>query len=269
MSEPTASPPEPAAEPPAQPHPAVEPPAVEAAAAEPPPVVEPAARRFRLFPWLTGAGFVLVAAALFWVWQYPALPPLPIEQTEALTRQLATLDARVSRLEQRPSPQVPDLGPLNARIAALEQRPIPQGAAPAAPVPPPPDIAPLQARLTALEQRRPPDLAPMETRIAALEARQTAESQLAARIAALENSQGQLRDDLTRRITASDQASRHLAQVQAAALALAAGQKLGALPGAPPPLARFADANPPTEAALRVDYPPAARAALAAARPST
>ena len=55
--------------------------------------------------------------------------------------------------------------------------------------------------------------------------------------------------------------------VQSASAALAAGQKLGDLPGAPPALARFADTNPPTEAALRLAFPQAARQALAAAHP--
>ena len=51
-------------------------------------------------------------------------------------------------------------------------------------------------------------------------------------------------------------------------MALAAGQKLGDLPGAPPALARFADAAPPTEAALRLAFPQAAREALAVSHPA-
>ncbi len=117
--------------------------------------------------------------------------------------------------------------------------------------------------MTALEQRQPPSLAPLEARIAALEARQPADAQLAARIAALENAEGSIQA----RLAASDKADRRMALVQSAGLALAMGQKLGDLPGAPAALARFANANPPTEAALRLAFPGAAREALAAAHP--
>jgi hypothetical protein len=197
-----------------------------------------------VLPWLTGAGFVILVSGLIWVWQHPAIPSASIEQTEILARQLSALEARVARLEQRPQPQGPDLGPLSTRVAALEQRPVPQGA-PSAPAP---DLAPLEMRLAALEQRQPPNLAPLEARIADLSHRQEA-------------------DEL--RLAANERSARRIPLVQAAGLALAAGQKLGDLPGAPPALARFADANPPTEAALRLAFPPAAREALAAAHPDT
>jgi hypothetical protein len=60
-----------------------------------------------------------------------------------------------------------------------------------------------------------------------------------------------------------------LARVQAATAALHAGQKLGDLPGAPPALSRYAAANPPTEAELRLAFPAVARAAMAASQPNT
>jgi hypothetical protein len=195
-------------------------------------------------PWLTGAGFVILAAGLIWVWQHPAVVPPSTEPTEALAHRLSTLEARVARLEQRPQPQSPDLGPLSARVTALEQRPAPQ-TAPSATVP---DLAPLEMRLAALEQRQPPNLAPLEARIADLSRRQEA-------------------DEL--RLAANEKSARRMPLVQAAGLALAAGQKLGDLPGAPPALTRFADASPPTEAALRLAFPGAAREALAAAHPDT
>jgi hypothetical protein len=56
-------------------------------------------------------------------------------------------------------------------------------------------------------------------------------------------------------------------KLSAAQAALSAGQPLGALPGAPPALARFATAAPPTEASLRANFPQFAAAALAASRP--
>ncbi len=46
-----------------------------------------------------------------------------------------------------------------------------------------------------------------------------------------------------------------MARIQAARAALAAGEPLGPIPDAPPELARFADARPPTEAALRLAFP--------------
>lgn len=236
MSETTDQPPNPAAEPP------------EAPATEP-------AKRPPLLPWLTGAGFLILAVALIWVWRHPALPPVSGDPTDPLARQLSGLEARVSRLEQRPQPQSPDLGPLNARVATLEQRPPPQAAAPA----PAPDLGPLERRVTTLEQRQPPDLAPLEARIAALEnTSRTIESNLSLRMQADEN-----------RLTASEKAAQRIPLVLAATLALAAGQKLGDLPGAPPALARFANTAPPTEAGLRLAFPQAAREALAAAHPAT
>jgi hypothetical protein len=232
MSDTAPEPPEPADEPPAAPF----------------------ATRHRLLPWLTGVGLVILAAGLIWVWQHPAVPPPATEQTDALAHQLGMVEARMTRLEQRPPPQSPDLGPLSARVAALEQRPITQDRSPASA----PDLAPLEQRLAVLEQRQQPNLGPLE-----------------ARIAALENAQRTMRADLSRqleavegRLAANEKASRRIPLVQAAALALAAGQKLGDLPGAPPALARFGDTNPPTEATLRLAFPPAARAALAVAHPA-
>ena len=203
------------------------------------------------------------------------------------TPDLAPLAARVTALEQHPSQAgtPPDLAPLAARVAALEQH-SPQAAAA-------PDLGPLTARIAALEQRRAPDLAPLETRIAALEARQPADTQMAARldavaarVAALDSGQRTAQSEASRRMDADearmaaiersgaqvaalvDKANR-LARIQAEQLALDQGQALGEIPGVPPALARFATAKPPTEASLRLAFPGAARAALAAARPST
>ena len=53
-----------------------------------------------------------------------------------------------------------------------------------------------------------------------------------------------------------------IARAQAVSAALAAGQKLGSIPDAPPALARFATVAPPTEAALRLAFPAAEKAAL-------
>jgi hypothetical protein len=60
-----------------------------------------------------------------------------------------------------------------------------------------------------------------------------------------------------------------LTQVQAASAALAAGKPLGTISDAPPSLARYAAAPPPTEAGLRLSYPDIAAQAMAAAQPET
>ncbi len=52
--------------------------------------------------------------------------------------------------------------------------------------------------------------------------------------------------------------------LETARMALAAGQPLGTIPGAPPALTRFADTAPPTLAGLRQSFAAAARAAKAA-----
>jgi hypothetical protein len=144
--------------------------------------------------------------------------------------------ARVAALESR-------VGAVQQRLDALEKRPTPTPtpAPPAAPGQPAPDLRPLEARIAALEQRPPPapapappapDLTPLQSRI----------------------------DALQQRIA-------DLAHVQSAALALANGQPLGAWPGAPPALAKFATEKPPTEAELRRDFAAAARRAIDASKP--
>ncbi len=58
-----------------------------------------------------------------------------------------------------------------------------------------------------------------------------------------------------------------MAQLQSAQDSLAAGHKLGAIPGAPPALARYANAAPPTDAALRLSFADASEAARLASQP--
>lgn len=122
------------------------------------------------------------------------------------------------------------VGALRQRIDALEKRPAPPSSAP--------DLRPLEARIAALEQRpaaspQPaPDLGPLQSRV----------------------------DALAQRVA-------DLAHLEAASLALANGQPLGAWPGAPPALARFATAKPPTEGELRLAFAAAARQAADASKP--
>jgi hypothetical protein len=204
--------------------------------------------------WLTVAGFGVLAIALVLVWLHPLIPPVSTEQTDALARQITGLEGRIARLEQRPLPLTPDLGALNARVAALEQRPASQAAPPA----PPPNLTLLESRISALENRPPPDLTPLERRMGVVEsASRSADAELSQRLASADRRLGEI-----------DLMARRMPIVLSAALALASGQKLGDLTGAPPALARFANTRPPTDAALRLAFPLAAREALAAAHPN-
>jgi hypothetical protein len=236
MSEPTALPPP---EPEATPEPAPEP------GAPPPP-------RRGILPWLGAVGFIVLAAAIAWVWQHPELPPPPppAPQSQALEQEIAALKAQVARLEQRPQPAAPGLTALEARVDALAQRQPPAAAAP--------NLGPVTARLDALEHQQNADLAP-----------------LTARIAELETAGHKAVSDLTQRLATEDarfatleKNSGQAARITAARQALDAGRKLGDVPGAPPALARYALVDPPTEASLRLAFPAASQAALAASSPS-
>lgn len=250
-----------------------------------------------LVPALYLIGFVILAGAVIWLWRNPALPgrsAIDPAEIATLHEQIQTLQQRLARVEQRPVPQPPDLGPLEARIAALEKRTAP-------------DLAPIEAHIAALEQRpQPPgdvatkvDLANLASRIDAIAGR---EDQLASRQQGLETNFGNKLDTVDNRLgtlekdaaglsglagkvdatdkrlsvvereagqiaALADKAGR-IGRIQAAQTALDAGQPLGDLPGAPASLARFAQTRPPTEAQLRLSFPKAARAAEEASRPS-
>jgi hypothetical protein len=148
----------------------------------------------------------------------------------------ASLAADDTALTQR-------IGALEARLAQLDQRPAP---------PRPIDVGPLLNRLAALEQRAASDPAQAE-RLNVLGAR--ADS-LDARLTGLEQA-------TARAIVIAERADRR-GRLQLAMTALAAGQPLGTLPGAPPAAAKFAAIAPPTEASLRRGYEAAERAALEA-----
>jgi len=217
-------------------------------------------RAARMLPLLGVLAFLLLAGALVYLWQqqrtFVQPPGIDPARVTALEEQVRTLQQRLAELEQRPPPppppspaQTPDLRPLEARIAALEQRPPP----PPSPSPaPPPDLHPLEGRIAALEQRPAPapapDLGPLLGRMDALEHRVTQAD--------------------TAATAAANRADRVL-RIEAAALALAAGQPLGNLPDAPAALTRFATEKPPTEAELRLGFPAAARRATEASRPTT
>ena len=127
-------------------------------------------------------------------------------------------------------------------MTALEQRPPPQAGQPT----PAPDLAPLEQA-----PDRTGATAAAEPRAARSAARRPGDRQPGHAVEPAPAGSTRTK----RRLAASEKAARRIAQVQAAAMALDAGQKLGDLPGAPPALARFADAAPPTEAALRLAFP--------------
>ena len=215
----------------------------------PEPPIAPRARH-SILPWLSAAGFVVLAVAIVWVWLNPMLPPPP-PQSGALEQQVAALEARVAHLERQPPTAAPNLTALDARVAALEQRQ-PATAAP------PPNLGPLTARLDALEHQQAADLAPMEVRISRLE-----------------DVGHKVVTDVTQKLASEDarfaaleKSSSLAVRIGAARQALDAGHKLGDVSGAPPALARYATVDPPTEAYLRLAFPAASQAALAASRPS-
>jgi len=216
-------------------------------------------------PWLYALGFLVLAGAIAYLWQnpsQPAAPATPPPELADLQQQVQTLSDRVAKLEQQPQAKPVDLGPLEARVAALEKR---QQT----------DLGPLTSRVAALEQRPSMDASvpgrvdAMSGRIEALSGRlEKAISDLTQRIDA-QGKQLTAQQQTASQISALAERNERLARIQAASAALAAGQKLGDIPNAPPALARFAHTDPPTEAKLRLAYPKAEQAALAASEPDT
>jgi hypothetical protein len=229
------------------------------------------------------------------------------KQIDALAQQIQVLSGRVEQLAQRPEPAAVDLAPLEQRVAALEKRPAPaadlapiqqqiaalrsQIAATHAAGTPASDFARLENAVAALEQQALPMLKSQldaiaqqvgkeqnETgsRLAQLEASQRAlttriqeiDTAFKAEQASVATQVQSMQQEVGAAVAAADKAAR-LARLNIARAALEAGQPVGTIDGAPPALARFADTKPPTEAALRLAFPAAAKAALDAARPST
>ncbi len=222
------------------------------------------------------------------------------DQTTVLAQQVQDLQGRIAALEKRPVPTSVDLGPLEARITALEKRPSPPAASTQGDQESAAAIAALSAKIDQLgkTQSATGDLAArvdqlaraqagnseLAARVDQLARTQAGAADLGAKVNALAQSQQSAEADLAHRLDAlaaqteagqraaaqlrglADSA-RRTARLQAAQATLDAGQKLGPIDGAPPALARFADAPPPTEAALRLSFPAAARAAERASRP--
>ncbi len=174
-------------------------------------------------------GIVLVAMTVGWIVAQRGVLAGGATSAEItlLRTQLTAAQARITTLA--------------GRVRALAARPAP-GAT---------EIAALSQRVAALSQR-----------VATLEARPAGgdTTALAASVTALAQR-------LASVAQAGQDATQRLARIEAARAALNAGRPLGALPGAPPALARYATTPPPTEAGLRESFAAAATAALAASRP--
>lgn len=261
-------------------------------------------RRARIWPRVVGVLILLLGVGGAWVWQNPGIiqnsmgslfPGTASQNTKEA--EIEALQARVARLEQQPS-----TADLAARMDALEKRGQAAGQATSQP---PVDLRPLLARLDALETRsrtagagsapagatNSADVAQLVARLNALEKTVAERGIDPARIDALSGQvealstrdpAAKMRDKLdqiaqqvsglaaseTKVAQASDDAVR-LARFGVAAIALDAGQPVGPIPDAPPALARFATTAPPTEAALRLDFPAASQAALKVSQPDT
>jgi len=248
-------------------------------------------------PLLYLLGFVVLGGTLAYLYSHPATPPEAQQaavRVDGLQGQVQALQANVSKLEAggtNGSGPSANLAPLEARIAALEGRAAPnlqplEARIAALEGRPSPNLQPLEARIATLEAKPPPppfDPAPLTSRLDALAAKQTADlATLGAKQAADLAALGATAAALDGRIAAVDAQAKQTAgqigavsdragrvtRMQAALTALATGQPLGDIPGAPPSVTRFATAAPPTEAALRRSFDAAADAAQQAGQPA-
>lgn len=232
-------------------------------AVAPPPAFTPHAStgmRDRL-PLLCGIGFAVLALAILLAWLFPNSPAelqSAVADLRGTQQRLADVDFRLTKQEQRPAPALAsdlakvssDQAKLSQRLEAMEGR---VG-----------DPAQLGVRLDALSGRVEALSGRSQSGIDAVRQQTEGVKQqvdaLSGRISTLEKASGTL-SGLTERLN-------RLARLQEAGLALSAGKAVGDLPNAPAALARFARQAPPTEAQLRLAFPQAQRAALAAEQAS-
>ena len=198
-----------------------------------------------------------IAAAAREIAARPALDPATLApraaldqlagRLEALARDSAAADAQAG---QRQAAVEQSLTGFAGRVAANEAALAARTQA----------IETQNARIAAVEQALAARLVALEGQIAQ---RVQAAEQQAARLATLEGA--------AQRLAALEGRSARLAALDAVRTALESGRPLGAalrpLGDAPAPLARFATAAPPTEAALRLSFEDAARAGRAASEP--
>lgn len=270
--------------------------------------VEPSRTRNKwdLLPILYLVGFLVLAGTVFFLWRHPPparLSPQEAGRVDTLQSQLASVREDLTRLQEQKPPPAPagadlatlqqEQSKLQEQVNALQNRP---ATAPAALQPleqqvqalaaKQTDLQPLAQRVQALEQRPQVDPAALDKQFAQLSAqlKQVGDQvqQLASRSQDATGKLGQSLDQLQRRVdgleqqqkqtvdqvNATAQKAQLATRLQGAAAALAAGQKLGDIPGAPPALARFANEAPPTEASLRSSFDRYAAAAEKASQPA-
>lgn len=196
----------------------------------------------------------------------------------ALTQRLDALEARQSATGQPAATASADLAPLTARLDAIEARVAAMAARPAGTPSAATaavhgagglDLQSLSARLDGLQQQLTEQagdagkLEALQAQVAALSAHNPAD--LSSQLDAVEHRVGELAANQTKLAGSSDRAAR-LAQVE---IALGAGRPLGSIPNAPPALAKFATAAPPTEAGLRLAFTVASQQASQVSLPDT
>src|SRR5580658_2401476 len=209
--------------------------------------------------------------------------PPPTDVAPLVTSLAQRLDALEKRVDAA-APASADVRPLVARLDALEARVAASVAPSGRGVPPPaasaptlvpvgPDVRPLVARIEALEKTaaehtvEPAKVDAMASKIDELASHDPA-AEFRGRLEEVTHQLNDLSASYTKQTEAADHAMR-LARLDAAEIALASGHALGPIANAPPALARFATAAPPTEAALRLRFGPIAQEALKVSRPDT
>ncbi len=208
----------------------------------------PAARRGGTPIWLTGVVAIVLAGAVYFVWQDRQTPQdSEAPRIAALEAAMQTLQQRLAVIEQRPA------DPNAGRISTLETTVHDLAAKPA------PDTSALEARLSALEKRPVPQIPDVAGAVAG------ASAALTAKIDTLDS---RMQQDLAQATAQANARATLAAQLRTASTALQNGQPLGDIPQAPPALAKFAQSAPPTEPMLRQSFGTYAKNAEAASQPS-
>jgi hypothetical protein len=174
----------------------------------------------------------------------PPAPPVPATPPE-VQAEIAGLQSRVASLE--------------TRVASLAKAQPSQATQPTAPpAPAPASAAPLAAT--------DPVAMALATRMDAIGARQDRlDAQLISLLAEVKADEARLATAAAEAgsVAALSTRTATMARLQSAQSALAQGEPLGIIPGAPPALARFQNLPPPTETALRLQFPTLAAQARA------
>ncbi len=214
------------------------------------PIAEaPPSQRRYLIPWLCGLGFIVLTIAIFYVWYNPITSGETAAESAAqrtIEERLSNINGRLDTLEKRPVPDLTQtskrLDAMDGRIGALDGRVA--GSAQVAS-----QLDTLSGRIQSLSAREQSGLDASKKQIDAL----------TARVSALESNTSSV-DAVAKRLN-------RIAMIQEASIALASGRPIGPLPDAPEALKRYVHSPPPTVAKLRLMFPHAEQAALAAEQP--